>query len=314
MILLISEDNFEDMSASIKRNLDAKGIDNRIVLQNTLPVQNNITLFAKNGKLKGCFLLDGETIDIQDITAIYTRFGAPFYDSSLKEKTLADINTERIVCFNTIFEYIDAMVVNKNSSQFSNSSKLYQSYIIKQYGFNIPESIVSNDINAVKKFIEKHKKDAIIYKSASSERSKVQKLTKEDYKNIEFIKYCPHLFQKCIEGKDIRVHALATGETFACEINTQTSDYRYDKERNIEIIELPEKIKQACVKMTVDMGLFLSGIDLRKTADDEYYCFEVNPSPAFTWYEMQTGLPITNAVADMMINAHKYKNKVARKF
>ena len=66
--------------------------------------------------------------------------------------------------------------------------------------------------------------------------------------------------------------------------------------------------------MTLDMGLYLSGIDLRRTEDNRYYCFEVNPSPAFTWYEMLTGMPITNSVAEMMINSDKYKNTAVRKF
>ena len=124
----------------------------------------------------------------------------------------------------------------------------------------------------------------------------------------------PHLFQECVEGTDIRVHTLATGETFACKIQTQTNDYRYDKERNIIICEIPDEIKKACLQMTLDMGLYLSGIDLRRTPDGQYYCFEVNPSPAFYWYESQTGLPISRAVAKMMINANKYKKLAKRKY
>ena len=314
MILIIAEDNIDEMSLYIKKSLDKKGVENKLVLQNTLPQENNITLFAKEGKLLGEFIIDNQTIDIRDITSIYTRFGEAIKIKNVSETTQTEINAERMVCFETIFENIDALVINRGKSQFSNSSKLYQSYIIKQYGFKIPDSIVTNDTNAVKEFIKTYKKDGVIYKSASAERSKVQKFKSEDFKNLEFIKYCPHLFQQCIKGKDIRAHALATGEVFACEITTNTSDYRYDKERDIKIIELPEKIKRACVDMTLDLGLYLSGIDLRRTEDGEYYCFEVNPSPAFSWYEMQTGLPITNAISNMMINSKKYKNRAKRKF
>lgn len=51
------------------------------------------------------------------------------------------------------------------------------------------------------------------------------------------------------------------------------------------------------------MNLPLAGIDLRRTPQDEWYCFEVNPSPAFSFYEQITGQPIARAVALLLANA-----------
>ena len=48
------------------------------------------------------------------------------------------------------------------------------------------------------------------------------------------------------------------------------------------------------------LGLVLSGIDLRRTPDGEYYCFEINPSPGFIFYERMTGQPISEAVAHLL--------------
>lgn len=314
MILLINEDITENMSIFLYNSLVSKGADCCIISQDSLPIKNNITLFVKDSKLLGELYIEGERIDIRNINAIYTRLSGSKIKENISEASKAEIEQERLIYFDTFFEYIDAMVINRNKSQFPNSSKLYQSGIIKNYGFNIPNSIISNDINEVKEFIEAKKDKGIIYKSASAERSKVQNFKKEDFDKLEFIKYCPHLFQECVHGADIRVHALATGETFACRIGSETSDYRYDADRNVEIIDLPQKIKDACVKMTLDFGLYLSGIDLRITPDGEYYCFEVNPSPAFSWYEEITGMPISDAVAEMMINSDKYKNLAVRRF
>lgn len=314
MILIIAEDNNEDMSISLYKTLVDKSADVRFIFQNKLPCEDNITLFVKNKKLSGEILIDGEIIEIKDINSIYTRLDFCNFNKKLPTLVRKQLENERQVCINMLFEHIDAMVINRTKSQFFNSSKLFQSWIIKQYGFNIPNSLISNNPDEVKLFIEDRKPKKIIYKSASSERSQVKIMNKSDFERLDLIKNCPHLFQECVEGTDIRVHALATGETFACEIQSETSDYRYDKERSIKVIDIPDKIKKACVQMTLDMGLFLSGIDLRRTKDDNYYCFEVNPSPAFTWYECQTGLPITNSTADMMINSDKYKLKALRKY
>jgi glutathione synthase/RimK-type ligase-like ATP-grasp enzyme len=48
------------------------------------------------------------------------------------------------------------------------------------------------------------------------------------------------------------------------------------------------------------MGLLVSGIDLRVTGKGEWVCFEVNPSPGFTFYEAD-GQPIAAAIADLLL-------------
>ncbi|MGD9852191.1 MAG: hypothetical protein AB7T38_13075 [Nitrospirales bacterium] len=52
--------------------------------------------------------------------------------------------------------------------------------------------------------------------------------------------------------------------------------------------------------MAKGLGLCLAGIDLRRTVDGHYYCFEVNISPAFTFYEHQTGQRIGDALVDLL--------------
>ena len=39
--------------------------------------------------------------------------------------------------------------------------------------------------------------------------------------------------------------------------------------------------------------LLFAGIDLKQTPSGEFYCFEVNPSPGFLYYERHTGQPIS---------------------
>ena len=47
----------------------------------------------------------------------------------------------------------------------------------------------------------------------------------------------------------------------------------------------------------------LAALDLRRTPDGEWYCFEVNPSPGFTYYESNTGQPIAAAIAGLLTAA-----------
>ena len=91
---------------------------------------------------------------------------------------------------------------------------------------------------------------------------------------------------------------------FATEIITEASDYRYAGRQGASLstaaIDIPAQVASACVEITKALGLAVAGIDLRRTPDDRYYCFEVNPSPGFIFYERSTGQPISEAVARLL--------------
>jgi glutathione synthase/RimK-type ligase-like ATP-grasp enzyme len=48
------------------------------------------------------------------------------------------------------------------------------------------------------------------------------------------------------------------------------------------------------------MDLVLTGIDLKRTPEGAYYCFEANPSPGFLYYEQHSGQPISLALAELL--------------
>jgi len=97
----------------------------------------------------------------------------------------------------------------------------------------------------------------------------------------------------------VRVHVVGD-RAFASRIVAQSSDYRYDKEAEVEDWDLPEPWTERCLQLARKLGLWLAGIDLRFTPEGEVVCFEANPSPAFTWYEARTGQPITSALCDLL--------------
>ena len=143
----------------------------------------------------------------------------------------------------------------------------------------------------------------MIYKSVSSVRSIVRRLERKDLPRTESVRNCPTQFQEWVEGVDIRVHTVGD-EVFATELVSTASDYRYASRSGDSVsataIDIPPDIAAACIAMTKSVGLVISGIDLRRTPDDRYYCFEMNPSPGFLFYERATGQPISEAVAKLL--------------
>ena len=90
----------------------------------------------------------------------------------------------------------------------------------------------------------------------------------------------------------------------AAAIAFEATDYRYSPDGTVPPAlapcDLPDDVGHRLVDVSHGMGLLVSGVDLRRTADDRWCCFEVNPSPGFTYYEGHTGQPIAGAIAALL--------------
>ena len=141
--------------------------------------------------------------------------------------------------------------------------------------------------------------------SVSGERSIVSRFTDRHAGRLADIVWCPTQFQEYVPGRDFRVHVVGT-RLFACEIASEADDYRYAHRQDLAVsvtqTSLPDEVGERCLRLAHALGLPLAGIDLRRTPDGDWCCFEVNPSPAFTYYEGLTGPPIAEAVADLLMS------------
>ena len=54
-----------------------------------------------------------------------------------------------------------------------------------------------------------------------------------------------------------------------------------------------------------ELDLPLCGIDLKRAVDGTFFCFEVNPSPAYSYYQDQTGQPIADALVDYLAGTNE---------
>jgi glutathione synthase/RimK-type ligase-like ATP-grasp enzyme len=196
-------------------------------------------------------------------------------------------------------EMAPALVVNPLQAMAANNSKPYQLEQIRNLGFNVPETLVTTDPSAVRDFWERH--GEVIYKSVSGTRSIVSRLRPEQTERLSDVSFCPTQFQQYIPGTDHRVHVVGD-EVFACEVLSEADDYRYPGRHEVEVraCSLPQTVADQCRLASVALTLPVAGIDLRRTPEGDWYCFEVNPSPAFTYYESSTGQPIGQAIARLL--------------
>jgi hypothetical protein len=198
-----------------------------------------------------------------------------------------------------------ARVVNRSEFQASNSTKPYQLQLIVEAGFTVPETLITNDPQEAIAFRDQHRR--VVYKSMSGERSIVSALTDLDLERLDRLRICPVQFQAWIPGPDVRVHVVGN-DAFAACLTTPATDYRYPDRSGapapeVTRLELSDDLAERCVMLTRRLGLEFAGIDLRMPPDQEPVCLEVNPSPAFSYYEQAADLPIAAALARHLASA-----------
>ncbi len=258
---------------------------------------------VQDAQVAGELRIGDQTYKLQDFTGVYPRMMddrfLPELSSEPSESSLRNYCRSLHDTLMRWMEIAPALVINRCAPMASNSSKPYQAQLIRKQGFLVPESLITTDPELVRDFRARHGR--VIYKSISAVRSIVQELSDEDEERLERIRWCPTQFQAFVDGTNLRVHTIGD-EAFATAVRSEATDYRYAARQMGESAELREvvlsrELTERCLGLSHSLGLEFAGIDLKVTPEDEIYCFEVNPCPAFSYYEANTGQPISAAVA-----------------
>jgi glutathione synthase/RimK-type ligase-like ATP-grasp enzyme len=270
-------------------------LDQRAVLETEIEL-------IVDGTVAGNLRVGEQRIDLSEVTAAYLR---PMEIRRMPVIAQAGANSAEEVhalgvedALLSWAELTSARVLNRFSAMATNTSKPYQAALIRACGFTVPETLITTDPEGLRELYARHEK--IIYKSISGVRSVVSRVGPEQMTRLDDLHWCPTQFQEHIPGIDHRVHVVGE-EVFACEIHSTADDFRYAAAQGGETVmsacELPEDIAARCRALSTSLGLPLAGIDLRLTPEGDWCCFEVNPSPGFTYFQEATGQRIDEAVA-----------------
>lgn len=275
-----------------------------VVLDQRRALECGVQLEVTDG-IAGHLLLGDRHIDLASITAAYLR---PYDSRRLPQVRRAGRHSPEwrhvLRCSELLWTWADlvpALVINRPRAMASNCSKPYQATTIRAAGFEVPDTLITTESDAVHEFLKRH--DAVIYKSISSVRSIVSRLTPARLEELEAVAWCPTQFQELVPGLDYRVHVVGS-DVFVSRVVSSAVDYRYagihGEQVEIHPTTIPEDCALRCLRLARQLGLHVAGIDLRLTPDERWYCFEVNPSPGFAYYDRDDGVPIARAIARLL--------------
>jgi len=279
------------------------------------PLKSSLSVKIADGDVDGSIEIHGQTVPLSEIRSVWYRQGHPFGVSSVlspNEKKFAE--SESNSAFSGLLRLVDCFWVNHPDKTRIASCKASQLKVAQELGFLVPKTLISNDPDRVRGFFAECD-GQIVYKAFASgfvpmgeKVCLTSPVSKEHLDNIHLIQTSAGIFQENIHKQlDLRITVIGS-TVFAVEIHSQEHERSAQDWRagNIEDMrhcehELPEQIKNLCLKFLDHFGLVFGAIDMILAPDGRYIFLENNPTGQFGWIEGRTGLPLTAAVAEMLI-------------
>lgn len=260
----------------------------------------------------------GKTIKAEDVKAVWHRKSWMIdipeeLDDAYRKIFLKEYSTLRYNLF-TVLENVPWINPFENENRID-GNKMLQLNIAQKNGLIIPETLFSNDAEAITGFFHTYgngkmvaKLHGVISKSMGGENFLSTNIIDENsIQDIADIEYCPMIFQPYIEKQyELRIVYL-DGEFFTGKINnSENADWRIACGNYFwSKYHLPENIKTSLAAMMKEMGLYMGAIDMIRGKDRKYYFLEVNPQGEWGMLQKDLDFPITQRIADNLIKRMK---------
>ena len=193
--------------------------------------------------------------------------------------------------------------VNPRSADEAAHHKPYQWAAASEVGLSLPPTLVTNQPERAREFIEAFGTGKTVFKSllASWDWRETRLIEPSDLERLESVRFAPVVFQEYVPGVDLRI-TIVGAEVYAAEIDATGTSYPVDMrmvvgEAPTRPIELPVAVRNGLFKLMKRLNLVYGAIDMRRTLDGQHFFLEVNPAGLWLFVEERTGLAITNAVA-----------------
>jgi len=265
-----------------------------------------------------------QTIYLEEISAVWLRrLVQPEVSNNIIRNKEARIFAVQEQNF-TLRWFIDALpcpIIDREPNMVRARNKFLQLQLAKELGLKIPPTLVTNNPSEAREFVEEYKDVAIKTIAGYGRRLKngfeasyTHLVTPEILKKFDSIRFAPVCLQQYINKKfELRITVVGK-KIFGCRIDSQTSlktkiDWR---KGNVfvkhSVYSIGEEIEKRILKMMDYFHIHFAAFDFIMDLHDELVFLEMNPGGQFVWIEELTGMPITDALIDSLIDNTKIES------
>ncbi|MDP3956444.1 MAG: hypothetical protein Q8P97_00425 [bacterium] len=302
--------------------IEAEGVEYFRFNTETFPTLIDASIAITNKKIEGVIKDSfGRSLTLDQIVSVwYRRPMDARPDQGISAETSRDFVIKESREFTeSLWFQIDSLWVNHPYKLRKASRKIQQLKVARQVGWEIPLTLVSNDIAEVRQFVEKNSE--VVVKTlfnqfvVSGEEYKsffTHALNSADGARLRDVKLCPCIFQETVRKTlELRITVIGN-EVFAAALDTQKSprakdDWRRAANERIpcEEFKLPAEISEKSLAIVRAFDLYFASMDVILTPEGRYVFLDLNPNGQWLWVELETGMPMAEHFARLLANTKK---------
>jgi hypothetical protein len=329
MIVVLTEPG-DACGERIAATLSRRGLPNVLLGTASLPRSTSLSLSLQGDGVVAA-LVDGDRrIDFAEVGAIMCRRPrTPVPHPQLTDPTIRRFVAEECAAaLSDLWLMVDCLWVPGPPSVLHVSQyKALGLRVARQLGLEIPRTLVTNDPSQALEFYRSCNGRIIRKQTGPWQFSRyfdqharyTDVVSTRDIGHVSSLRYCPMTLQEYVD-KELEIRATVVGNRmFAAQIHSQASNrtkhdwrrYDYANQRYAPH-RLPAEVEDRCIELVQALGLSYGAIDLVLTPDGRYVFLEINPAGEYLWIEELGGLPITDAICDLLADGARGLEKPRR--
>jgi MvdC family ATP-grasp ribosomal peptide maturase len=290
-----------------------------------------VRLSARLGGVGRAHLIEarGERVWAEEVGAVWARrLWAPRLDERLGEELRALCARESFAALEGFLDGLGAARwVNEPRRERAAEDKLRQLRVAREEGIEVPRTLVTNDAEVLRNFfretrgrmVTKLLRPLTVAMGAAPLFVYTSDVTEADLESAEQLRHCPSIFQERVEKERELRAVYVGGRFFVGAIDARASargatDWRRaaPEECPWQHDELPGDVAARLDALMRRLGLRYGALDLIRTPDGRHVFLEVNPGGEFFWLERRPGLPISAAIAELLLSRGRESSIVNR--
>jgi glutathione synthase/RimK-type ligase-like ATP-grasp enzyme len=257
--------------------------------------------------------------DLREVTAVWHRrlnFGARLpagLDKQLRHASLGEASAAA----HGMLASLKAFRMDHLHHIRHAENKQLQLQVARELGLDTPRTLTTNDPATVRAFansceegmVTKMLSSFAIYDAGRELVVFTNPVKPEDLADLSGLSLCPATFQELLP-KSLEIRATVVGErVMSAAVDSQVSarathDWRRDGVRMLQDwrpYQLPPEVEEKILRLMDYFSLNYGAIDIILTPAGKHVFLELNPCGEFFWLEHSPGLPISDAIADVLL-------------
>ncbi|MEM5406300.1 MvdC/MvdD family ATP grasp protein [Paraburkholderia unamae] len=319
VVLIITHSNDNDSIALVMNAVAAQGGMAYRFDTNRFPADIRLSSHYSGEEERQIIACEDYELDLSTVSAVWYRriaIGQCIPEAMDRQLRRAAVDQSRATLHGMIAS-LDAFHLDPVHRLRRADNKQLQLKIAREVGLTFPRTLITNAPDAVRSFARECRQGMImktlssfaIYEQCEQKVVFTSAVHDKDLERLDDLRYCPAIFQEQVP-KALELRTTIVGNrVFTASIDSQRSektsvDWRRDGLGLLEEWEpyaLPPEVENGLLRLMHALDLNYGAADFILTPDGRHCFLEVNPVGEFFWLEKHPGLPLSGAIADLLV-------------